>query len=147
MTEKRFRVNELGKYNYSEIGEYIDENHTDSPLRNDELVELLNELHEENENLKQANSQLAKVNREGVKKVQKLAKENEQLKQINRNLGDFREFITEQNVSNEKQRKELQLQMLRLYNYFENYFEDTMSPNAFSEMWDNVKEDKKWEKR
>ena len=76
-----------------------------------------------------------------------LTEENEQLKQINRNLGDFRNFITEQNVSNEKQRKELQLQMLRLYNYFENWFEDTMSPNAFSEMWDNVKEDKKWEKR
>ena len=74
-----------------------------------------------------------------------LAEENEQLKQINRNLGDFRKFITEQNVSNEKERKNLQLQMLRLYNYFENYFEDTMSPNAFGEMWDNVKEDKKWE--
>ena len=45
-----------------------------------ECCNLLNELHEENENLKQANSQLAKVNREGVKKVQKLAKENEQLR-------------------------------------------------------------------
>ena len=76
-----------------------------------------------------------------------LVDENKQLKEINRNLGDFRDFITEQNVLNEKQRKELQLQMLRLYNYFENYFEDTMNPNAFSEMWDNVKEDEKWEKR
>ena len=73
--------------------------------------------------------------------------ENEMLKQINRNLGDFRNFITEQNVSNEKQRKELHLQMLRLYNYFEDWFEDTMSPNAFSEMWDNVKEDRNWEKK
>ena len=53
MTEKRFRVNDLVKYNYSEIGEYIDENHTDRPLRNDILVELLNELHEENQELKQ----------------------------------------------------------------------------------------------
>ena len=44
MTGKRFRVNELVKYNYSDIGEYIDENHTDRPLRNDEVVELLNEL-------------------------------------------------------------------------------------------------------
>ena len=52
MTEKRFRVNELVKYNYSEIGEYIDENHTDRPMRNDELVELLNELNEENERLR-----------------------------------------------------------------------------------------------
>ena len=52
MTEKRFRVNDLVKYNYSEIGEYIDENHTDRPLRNDEVVELLNELYEENKQLK-----------------------------------------------------------------------------------------------
>lgn len=52
MTAKRFRVHEWVKYNYSEIGEYIDENHTDNPLRNDEVVELLNELHEENKELK-----------------------------------------------------------------------------------------------
>lgn len=61
MTEKRFRVNELVKYNYSEIGEYIDENHTDSPLRNDEVVELLNELHEENEQLKCGNKNLKAI--------------------------------------------------------------------------------------
>lgn len=79
--------------------------------------------------------------------LNQLNDENEQLKQEIRNLRDFRGFITEQNVSNEKEKKNLQLQMLRLYNYFENYFEDNMSPAAFSEMWDNVKEDKKWEKR
>lgn len=56
MTAKRFRVNELVKYNYSEIGEYIDENHTDKPLRNDEVAELLNELHKENEQLKSENN-------------------------------------------------------------------------------------------
>ena len=82
-----------------------------------------------------------------AKLLNALYEENKQLKKINHNLKDFRNFITEQDVLNEKQRKELQLQMLRLYNYFENYFEDTMSPNAFSEMWDNVKEDEKWEKR
>lgn len=43
MSEKRFRVNDLVKYDYSEIGEYIDENHTDRPLRNDEVVDMLNE--------------------------------------------------------------------------------------------------------
>ena len=42
--------------------------------------------------------------------------------------------------------KQLQLQMLRLYNYFEDYFEDIMSPDSFSEMWDIVKESEKWEK-
>lgn len=58
MTEKRFRVNDEVKYNYSEIGEYIDKNHTDKPLRNDEVVELLNELHEENQDLKAFNKEL-----------------------------------------------------------------------------------------
>ena len=43
MSEKRFRVNDLVKYDYSEIREYIDENHTDRPLRNDEVCDLLNE--------------------------------------------------------------------------------------------------------
>ena len=47
MSEKRFRTNDLMKFNYSEIGEYVDENHTDRPLRNDELVDLLNDLNDE----------------------------------------------------------------------------------------------------
>ncbi len=42
MSEKRFRVNELVKFDYSEIGEYVDEEHTDTPLRNDEVCKLLN---------------------------------------------------------------------------------------------------------
>ena len=81
-----------------------------------------------------------------LKQQGELEKENEQLKKEIGNLRDFRGFITEKNVFNEKERKELQLQLLRLYNYFENYFEDEMSSNAFSEMWDNIKEDEKWEK-
>ena len=60
MSEKRFRVNELVKYNYSEIGEYIDENHTDKPLMNGEVVELLNELAEENKELIQHIKELEK---------------------------------------------------------------------------------------
>ena len=94
----------------------------------------------------QANLICDKLN-EQEKVLNKLAEENKKLKQINRNLQDFRNFITEQNISNEKQRKKLQLQMLRLYNYFENWFEDSMSSIAFGEMWENVKEDEKWEKR
>ena len=39
----KYRVPELVKFRYSDIGEYIDENHTDRPLRNDILVDLLNE--------------------------------------------------------------------------------------------------------
>ena len=58
MTEKRFRVNGLVKYNYSEIGEYIDENHTDRPLRNDKIVDLLNTQHEQIQELQQKNEWL-----------------------------------------------------------------------------------------
>ena len=36
-------------------------------------------------------------------------------------------------------------QLERLYNYFQDYLKDEMSGNAFSEMWDFVKEDEKWE--
>lgn len=39
---EKYRVHHWVKYQYSEIGEYIDENHTDRPIRNDELVEILN---------------------------------------------------------------------------------------------------------
>ena len=45
MTDKygdKYRVHNWVKFNYSEIGEYIDENHTDKPLRNDVIVDLLN---------------------------------------------------------------------------------------------------------
>ena len=46
MSEK-YRVSELVKFRYSDIGEYIDENHTDRPLRNDILVDLLNKQEEQ----------------------------------------------------------------------------------------------------
>ena len=46
MTTKKYRVHDFVKFQYSEIGEYVDENHTDKPLRNDEIVDLLNEQHE-----------------------------------------------------------------------------------------------------
>ena len=36
-------------------------------------------------------------------------------------------------------------QLERLYNYFQDYLKGEMSGNAFSEMWDFVKEDEKWE--
>lgn len=41
MTNK-YRVNPDLQYQYSNIGEYIGEDYTDKPLRNDELVEILN---------------------------------------------------------------------------------------------------------
>ena len=45
MTEK-YRVFGEFKYDYTLIGEYIDEKHTDRPLRYDEVVNLLNEQDE-----------------------------------------------------------------------------------------------------
>ncbi len=39
---EKYRVNELVQYQYSDIGEYIGEGYTDRPLRNDELVKILN---------------------------------------------------------------------------------------------------------
>lgn len=48
MTEKeRYRVHDWVKFNYSEIGEYIGEGYTDKPLRNDEIVDLLNHYYED----------------------------------------------------------------------------------------------------
>ena len=58
MTDK-YRVHEIVKFDYSDIGEYIDEYHTDRPLRNDILVELLNGLAEENRQLKYKNELLS----------------------------------------------------------------------------------------
>lgn len=49
---KRFRVHDWVKFSYSEIREYIGEGYTDKPLRNDKIVDLLNNLIEENEQLK-----------------------------------------------------------------------------------------------
>lgn len=66
---------------------FFDSEDEDKEIDVDTVVDLLNE----NGRLKQANSQLAKVNREGVKKVQKLAKENEQLKTQLQNISDQRD--------------------------------------------------------
>ena len=38
----KYNVKSLVKYEYSDIGEYIGECYTDKPLRNDELIEILN---------------------------------------------------------------------------------------------------------
>lgn len=41
MTNK-YRVHELAKYKYSDIGEYIGEGYSNKAIRNDELLEILN---------------------------------------------------------------------------------------------------------
>lgn len=117
MTAKRFRVNELIKYNYSDIGEYIDENHTDKPLRNDEVAELLNELHEENQSLKfqldecqnhklfsrreleEENGQLKKDCTALIYHNQEYRKENEQLKQYKQSVSDILRSWSQKNLT------------------------------------------------
>ena len=41
MTSK-YIVHELAKYKYSDISKYVGEEYTNEPIRNDELVEILN---------------------------------------------------------------------------------------------------------
>lgn len=155
MTQKRF-VNIGVEW----VDGFIQDHIGDRDLFNVGAVcNLLNELSEENKQLKQESY----GNLDGLETYKSLyhdlsekydnleadyddlKKENEQLKSELRTLRNFRGFITEKNVFNEKERKELQLQMLRLYNYFKDYFEDTMSPEIFSKMWDTVKKSEKWE--
>lgn len=43
MTEEKYRTHELCQFNYSEVWKKsFDKNYTDTPLRNDEVVDLLN---------------------------------------------------------------------------------------------------------
>lgn len=82
MSEK-YRVHELVKFSYSDIGEYIDEDHTDIPLRNDILVELLNKQDESINELKYSNHNHAKTIIRLTDKINQLEKENTELKQDN----------------------------------------------------------------
>ena len=45
----------------------------------------------------------------------------------------------------EKENEQLKQQMQRLYNYFADWFDGRVRPSDFSEMWDFVKEDEKWD--
>lgn len=79
MNKKRFRVNDLVKYVYSDISEHIDEKHTDIPLRNDELCKLLNELSEERNYFERKKCEyFNKYNKKHLDNIQ-LKEENEQL--------------------------------------------------------------------
>lgn len=62
------------------------------------IANKLDSLHEQN-------SQLARVNREGVKKVQKLAKENKKLKKENKKLSEKNNSLKIKNMRLKKQNK------------------------------------------
>lgn len=95
MSEKRFRVNDLTKYIYSEIGEYVDEKHTLTLLRNDKLCKLLNELNEENDVLKQQLKTKYVVNKQYEEK-EKLKKEINQLEKENKILHQRIQILREE---------------------------------------------------
>jgi len=56
-------------------------------------------------------------------------------------LWEVAPILNEQQATIKSKDKQLE----RLYNYFQDYLKDEMSGNAFSEMWDFVKEDERWE--
>lgn len=110
---KRFRVNDLVKYDYSEIGEYIDENHTDRPLRNDELCKLLNELNEENNVLKQQLKTKYIVNKQYEEK-EKLKKNINQIEKENKILHQRIQILREE-IQSTRQILKMQIDKLEGY--------------------------------
>lgn len=73
---------------------------------------------------------------------------NRQTEQHKARLDKLIEEIGELQMKNVEQQatiKSKDKQLERLYNYFQYYLKDEMSGNAFSEMWDFVKEDEEWE--
>jgi predicted nuclease with TOPRIM domain len=83
----------------------------------DKIEEVLNNLYDENEQLQKKNDNLVNMIARVQYRADLIKEENEQLKQ----------------------------QMQRLYNYFADWFDDRVPPSDFSEMWDFVKEDEKWD--
>lgn len=80
MNKKQFRVNDLVKFNYSEIGEYVDENHTDRPLRTDEVV---NKLNEQQDKITELEIELTDCKNRKEQSEYNLRRENELLKKDN----------------------------------------------------------------
>ena len=80
MNEKQFRVNDLVKFNYSEIGKYVDENHTDTPLRNDEVCDLLNYQEVQIKEYEKSLIRKSKKISEQQSTIKQLQEENKELK-------------------------------------------------------------------
>lgn len=120
-------------------------------LLNEQTVEIQKLIKERNQykgQIKQKNDKIERLQKENNKlqvhykyDIKHLKEENERLKSRNSyNVEDMQMEIGELKEENEQLRQQQQ----RLYNYFRDYLENEMSGNAFSEMWDFVKEDEKW---
>lgn len=134
--KKRFQTNDLVKFNYSEIGEYVDEEHTPTPLRNDELCKLLNELHEENQRLKNDCSILVQSNQEYKEeneqlKAYKLYEDNKRLQSIIAGLKKENEQLKKENDDFHKSIKEYEDLRKRLNKDKSRLIEENMSLGAF----------------
>lgn len=96
----------------------------DEWLTDKEVVDLLNELAEENQQLRQI-LDIGKTNAKDI--VDVLNIQQSRIKELS------------------EENKELKKQMNRLYNYFMDWYSDEMGANQFSEMWGMVKEDERWD--
>lgn len=85
--KEKYRTLEICQFDYSDIWEKsFDENYTDKPLRNDEIIKLLNEQEKWIERLEKENSDLKVL-------VKDLAKKGEQINDIRLDWNqDYREF-------------------------------------------------------
>ena len=76
--------------------------------------------------------------------LNELSEENEQLKTFLESLREELSLADRDNTTLEKENEQLKKQLNRLYNYFEDWYSEMTSANDFSEIWDNVKEDERW---
>ena len=74
--------------------------------------------------------------------LQRVEEENKNLKQDKTNL---HRAMSRDRVRYLNENEQLKQQMQRLYNYFADWFDDRVPPSDFSEMWDFVKKDEKWD--
>ena len=82
MTEKRFTKYVPDSYGYTYITTIIDNEKNKQTGNTDEIVDMLNELAEENEQLKKDCSNLIDDNTEYVAEINQMHKENGELKKI-----------------------------------------------------------------
>lgn len=135
MTEKRFTIKPQDDY-----FDIIDNNTADkvnvinsirTEIEAKWLCDLMNELNEENEQLKQRNRELQGELQDA---------------NLGLSLWNAEDTILEEDKKQlQKENKELKRQMNRLYNYFWDWHSDEMGGNQFSEMWDGVKEEERWD--
>ena len=132
MTKKRFRVEKQIFDGYCITDNHFKGYYAYEKQDLEKLCEILNDLNDlndENERLQTHLSQLAKSNREGVKKVQSLAKENEQLKQAYTQLEHRHSLLHDECIDAECDRDSYQKDVSSLENENEQLKEEIKDLN------------------